>query len=188
MPKNAERLRWKIVFRDSIKMVQGGLGAPANVQTPMDIALCPVKETAKFVPVGHFLKGQVFDWSAGDDEAVESVGSDLFPGAVEGGKVIHRRVASNVIGDPDKAQFHLKWRRADQSCELCFGRDLVGHQVQQPNMQRANILAYRVALLHDHNTFVLENGAGWEIVVNLDRHWSLSFQTVSRPDAQAGSV
>jgi hypothetical protein len=81
-----------------------------------------------------------------------------------------------VICDSDEGQLHLKRRRADQARELCFGRDLVGHQVQEPNMERADILPHRVGFLHDHHAFVFENPAGGEIVVNLDGHWRLSFQ------------
>ena len=41
----------------------------------MHVALCPVKQTAKFVPIVNFFERQVFDWSAGDD------GSDWLPTA-----------------------------------------------------------------------------------------------------------
>jgi hypothetical protein len=65
-----------------------------------------------------------------------------------------------------------KGRGADEPRELGLGLDLLGHQVQQPDPKRADILTVGRLLPHDLNPLAAEDGKGGQGGGQLDRHRS----------------
>jgi len=80
--------------------------------------------------------------------------------------MVGRGIAGDVIGDPHKRQLDLQRRRAEQTGELCLGRDLVGHQVEQAYAERPDILPDGVGLAHDRDALGLQGLAGRQMVGN----------------------
>jgi hypothetical protein len=75
-----------------------------------------------------------------------------------------------VIRHPHQRQLDLQRRRAQQARQLRLRADLVGHQVEQPDAQRPDILPDGVGLAHHVDAFGLERGSGGQVVRDLDRH------------------
>ena len=138
--EDAEGLFRHAVAARAVEMVQRRLRAPADEHRPMHVGLRPIHDVEHFRPVPHLLEGQVGDWRAGDDEAVELVPAHLVPGLVEGGQIVLGRVPGLVVGDAHQRQVDLQRRAANQAAELGFGAFLVGHQVQQADLQRTDVL------------------------------------------------
>ena len=57
-----------------------------------------------------------------------------------------------------------------QAGELSLGFDLFGHQVEQKNAQRTDILCRGARFGHDENVFVIEYLDGGKIVRNFNGH------------------
>ena len=70
----------------------------------------------------------------------------------------------------EQGDFHLQRRVGKQAQELGFGRDLGGHEIQNSNTQRTNILMRGAVFIHDENIFALQSRAGGEGGGNFYRH------------------
>jgi hypothetical protein len=161
--EDAERLLVERVFGHAVEMPGRGHRAPADEEGGVHVRRGPVEDARQLLPVGHVLEGQQLDRRAGDDEAVEPAVGHLLPGLVEGDQVILRRVLGLVRADAHQRQLDLQRRRADQPGELRLGADLVGHQVEQADLQRPDVLAQRRPLVHDGHALAHEHVAGGKI-------------------------
>ena len=128
------------------------------------------------IPIGDVLERQEFDRRTGDDEAVELALLHFLPGLVEGDEVFLRRVLGLVIADAHQRQFDLQRRRADQARELRLRADLVGHEIEKPDLQRTDVLAQRRALVHHGHALAHKHLMGGELIGDLDRHHTNSKQ------------
>ena len=79
-------------------------------------------------------------------------------------------IACLVVRHPQQCQFDLQRCRTNKASELVFGRDLLGHQIQQRDTQGADILQCRLIFVHDANALTGENIIGGQCGWNLDRH------------------
>jgi hypothetical protein len=88
-------------------------------------------------------------------------------------------MARHVIRDAHKRQLDLERGGAEKAGELCFGTDLVRHEIEKPNPQRPNVLSRRIRLAHDHDALCFQRSAGREVISDLDWHGAafLSFGT-----------
>ena len=110
-------------------VVKPRLRAPADVEGGVDVRLRPFHDLAKFVPVLHLLKLEVFHRRAGDDEAVEALVFYVLEGLVEGEQVFGADVFRLVGAGVQKGKLHLQGRVAQKPRELRLGDDLRGHEV-----------------------------------------------------------
>ena len=67
-------------------------------------------------------------------------------------------------------QIHLQGRIAQQTTQLRFRGNLGGHQIQQHNLQRTNVLGQRPVLRHNKNILLLQRFRCRQIVGDSDRH------------------
>jgi len=170
--ETAERLRRQGVFPHAVKVVGHRHAAPAHPERRLHVRLRPVHKAAQLVPIGHLLERQMFDRRAGDDQPVELFARRLHLGerAIER---LHMRgggVFRLMLGHPDQLEIDLQRRGPDQPGELVFGLDLLGHQVQQPDPQRADVLMRRPVRRHHHHAFVAQNVEGGQGRGQGDRH------------------
>ena len=172
VPEAAERLGIQRVLGQPVEMPRHRHPAPADAERRMDVALRPVEDAAQFVPVGHLVEGQLFDRGAGHDQPVEAVARrlDLGERTVEGFEVIGGGVAAFVIRHADQRQVDLQGRRADQPRELVFGLDLLGHQVQQRDPKRPDVLRGGPARRHDHHALARQDVVCGQVFGQGDRH------------------
>ena len=75
-----------------------------------------------------------------------------------------------VGGDHHQLQMHLQRRVAQQTAELGLRDDLRGHEIQQHDLQRADVLGLCPGLSHDENVFLLQNARCRQVVGNLNGH------------------
>ena len=69
-----------------------------------------------------------------------------------------------------KGHFHLQGRIADQAKELGLGCLLGGHQVENSNLQRADILGGRALLRHNKDVLFRQDFGCGQSVGNLNGH------------------
>ena len=155
------------MFWHAVEMIDHRHTAPADAKGGMHVGLGPVHHCGQLVPIGHVVEVEMFDGRAGDDQPVEFFTADIAERAVEALHMIGGRVAGLMIGHADQAEFDLQRRGADQAGKLCFGLDLLGHQVQQADAQRADVLTRGQFLVHHHDAFGrqhVDRRAGWREV------------------------
>ena len=68
--KDTEELGRQEPLFDAIVVIQGCLGAQAEVERREGMCLSPLKVCLHFRPVVDRLEGNLFDWGAGNDETV----------------------------------------------------------------------------------------------------------------------
>ena len=149
MLKHAEHFFWQMHLGNAKMVVQPGQRTPAQVDGGVDVLLGIVHDGAQLVPVVHILVVQVLDGRTGDDHAVEALVSYLVEALVEGLHVLRRGVGGVVGGGFQKGDLHLQRAVGQQPGQLGLGDDLGGHQVQNQDAQRADVLALGTLAVHD---------------------------------------
>src|SRR5690606_14068763 len=104
----------------------------------------------------------------------------------EGDEMLLGRVLCLVVADTHQRELDLQRRGADQAGELRLGSDLVGHEVQKPDLQRTDVLTQRGPFVHDGYALANEHFAGGELIGDLDRHCASS--KTKRPAAKSRPV
>ena len=134
------------------------------------MGLAPLHNLSQLLPVIHLLKGQVFHRCAGDDHAVEFPILQLIEGLVEGQQMLLRRILGSVAGHHHQLQMHLQGGVAQNPAQLGLCDDFCGHQVQQHDFQRPDMLGLGPGLLHDENVLFFQGLRRREIVGYLNWH------------------
>ena len=132
----------------------------------------PLEDLAQLLPVIDLLEGQLLHWSAGDDHAVVGVVLDLVKGLVEGEHVLGGGVLADVRGHHQQIHLHLQGGIAQQAGQLGLGGDLGGHEVEQQDLQRTDILGDGAVRRHDEDVLASQLRGGGQVVGNLDGHGS----------------
>ncbi len=89
--------------------------------------------------------------------------------------MLFRRVLGLVATDAHQRQLHLQRRGTDQPGKLHLGLDLVGHEIEQADLQRANVLANGHGFGHDPHALMHEGFKGGQRIGDPDRHLTLDF-------------
>ena len=140
MFEHAEHLFGQQLLVHAVVVVQARLCAPAHVQGGVDIRLAEVHDLAQLRPVVHLLKIHSLHRRAGDDHAVVAVVLHLVKGLVECIQMGGRHMGGGVAGRLQQGHVHLQRRVGQQPGNLGLGGDLGGHQVQDEQLQRADVL------------------------------------------------
>ena len=167
---DAEELLGQGVLVDAVVVVQARLGAPADVEHGMNMGLAPLHDLAQLRPVVHFLEGHLLHRRAGDDHAVEFAVLDLIKGLVEGQQVLLGDVLGLVGGGVHQFQLHLQGRIAQKAGQLGLGGDLGGHEVQQQQLQRTDVLGGGSLPGHDENILLLQRFSGGQVIGDPNGH------------------
>ena len=138
--KHAEQFLGQSVFLNAVVVVQPCLSAPADVEGGVDVFLAPLHDLTQLVPVFHIAEVQVFDRGAGDDHAVVGAILHLVKGAVEGAQMILVDVLGDVAGGLQQLHLHLEGGVGELAHELGLGDDLGGHEVEDEQLQRTDVL------------------------------------------------
>ena len=170
MAENARDLGRKNVLGQSVEMVQSRLGRPAEIKRGVDVPLSVAHDFQQFLPVVHILERQMFHGRAGDDHAVEAAVADLREGLVKTLQMAQGRILGFVRRRTQQGDVDLNGRIAQQAQQLRFRGDFGGHQVDDDDLQRPDVLLAGAVLGHNKDVFVFQGGAGREISGNLDGH------------------
>ena len=160
MGEYPEELLFQGMLLDAMVVVQSRLGSPADVEGGVDVALGPLHDSAQLLPVLHLLEGQVLHRRAGDDHAVVVVLPHVVKVAVEGQHVLLGRILGYMVPGGDELQLHLQGGVAQQAAELGFRGDLGGHQVQQQNFQRPDILGVMTKMFSSFSVLAAGSSLG----------------------------
>ncbi len=87
-----------------------------------------------------------------------------------GDQVFGGDVLGLVAGGVEQGHLHLQRGVAEQAQELGLGGDLGGHQVQDGDAQRTDILVAGAFLAHDEDVFAFEGAAGGQGFGDSDGH------------------
>ena len=136
----------------------------------MGVGFGPLHNLAELRPVVHLVELQILHRRACDDHAVIL----LVPNPVEGGVEALQMVAVRVLGDiaGGAQQLHLNLKRGvgQLAEDLGLGDDLGGHQIEDENIQRTDVLMHSPVFRHDEDVLALQHRAGGEGIGYLNRH------------------
>lgn len=116
----------------------------------------PFHNFAKLVPVFHLLKREGFHRRARNDHTVEIARTHIFKGLIECEHMLLGGVAGNMGARVHQFDLYLQRRIAQQAGKLCFRVDLSGHQVQDQQLERPDILRDGTRFGHHENVFFRE--------------------------------
>ena len=125
--------------------------------------LCPVHDLHQFLPVIHFLKRNLFHRRPGNDHSVVIVLSDILKFDIKGIQMAGRCIFGFMACHRHKRHVHLKRRIGQRTQQLKLCLFFQRHQIQDQNLQRANILMNRPVFVHDKYIFPLQNFFGRQI-------------------------
>ena len=158
--EHAEHLFRQQLLAHAIMVVQPCLCAPADMEGGVDVRFAEVHDLAQFVPVVHLLKIHGLHRRAGDDHTIVTVVLYLVKGLVKGLKVGSRHMGGRVAGGLQQGHVHLQRGVGQQPGDLGLGGDLGGHQVQDQNFQRTDMLRQRPLPVHDKDVFFIQGVKG----------------------------
>lgn len=168
--EHAEELLGQLVLGNAVMEVKPRLGAPADVQSGVDMVLGPLHDLQQLIPVVHLVKVQILHRGAGDDHPVEVPVLYRLEGGVEGLQMILVRVLGLVAGRPQQLHLNLKRRVGQLSEQLGLGDDLGGHQIENQDAQGADVLMNGAVFRHDENVFTVQHGTGRKRIWDSDGH------------------
>ena len=168
--EHAEELFLQRVLRDPEVVVEPCLRAPADVERRVHVGLRPLHDLAELLPVIDFLERHLLDGSTGDDHTVERAVLHVVEVLVERQHVFGIHVLRLVRLHLQQLQMHLQRGVSQKARQLRLGRDLRGHQVQQQDLQRADVLPFRAGFLHDEDILFIQCFNGRKAVGYADRH------------------
>lgn len=168
--EHAEELFAQIILRDPIVVEEAGLGPPADVQCGVDMGGGPVHDLAQLVPVVHIGEVQILHRRAGDDHAIELPVLDLVEGGVEGGEMVGVRILGDVAQGVEQFHLDLEGGVGQLAQQLGLRDDLSGHQVEDQQVQWADVLVHGPVFRHHKDILALQRRSGRERVRDLDGH------------------
>lgn len=172
--EHAKELFRQRTLLDSIVEIETGLGTPADVERRVDMGLRPFHDFTELIPVVHLSEVQVLHWSASNDHAVITPVANLIKGSVKGGQVILVGIMRLIAGSAQQLHRYLKWCVGELAQDLGLGHDLRRHQVEDQDIQRANVLMHGPIFCHDEDILAFQCRAGGKGVWDFDGHrWDL---------------
>ena len=136
----------------------------------------PFHDAAQLRPVFDLLKRHLLHRCAGDDQPVEPAVAHVLERLIEFQQMLAGRVFGFVAVRVDELQLHLQRRVAEQPRQLRLCGDFGGHEIQNENLQRADVLRDGPRLVHDKNILVRQRFfAGRQAVRDHNGHGVGSF-------------
>ena len=155
MLEQAKKLLLALVAVDVVEEFQRRLRAPAQKETGEGILCRPLQNVGDFRPERLLLDAIFQCVDPGDDKAVELPAPNFAERAVEFADMVSRGVlrmpplrdAAHVGVRRDEGEVNLQHGVAEPEGELALRRDLIGHQVDDGDLQRADVLLLGAALV-----------------------------------------
>ena len=166
----AENLLGVIHLVDAVAVVQCAHRAPAQVHGGEHMGGGPVENRLELVPVVHIFERHMLYRRAGDHETVVIVVFERVEVLIELDEVVGGNMRGLMRGGLHEVDLDLQRRFGDQSQQLRFGFDLLGHQVQDHQFERTDALTLRFGFLQSEDALRIEDGSGRQAAGDLDRH------------------
>ena len=155
MGEDAEHFLRQRVFGDAEVVVQPSLRRPADMQGGEHMGLGPLHDLADLIPVIHLFIGQMLHRRPGYNHPVIMLVLDLPEGGIEGFQMAQGSILGNVGRYMHQFNIHLQGGIAEQPQNLGFGFDFLGHDVENQDLQRTDVLLLRPVMGHHENILVL---------------------------------
>ena len=122
----------------------------------------PIHDLAELGPVVDLLERHLLHRRARDDQAVIVDVADVVERAVERLQVAGAYVRGLVRLGAQQVHLHLQRRVGELAHDLRLGGNLGGHQVQDQDLQRADMLGRCPLPVHDKDVFLVQGIVGGE--------------------------
>ena len=145
---DAEQLALQVVLVDAVVEFERRLRTPADIDRRGDVGLGELHDLFQLFPIGDLLERQRLDGGACDDHAVEVAVLDLVELLVKFLHMRERRIFAFIGARVDKRHIYLKRRVAQEPEQLCLGLHLCRHQIDDRDVDRADVLRPRAMGVH----------------------------------------
>ena len=106
----------------------------------MDVRLGPFHNGTQLLPVRNLFKLHLLHRSTGDNHSIKVLLTNILKNLIKFEKVVRRGIFRGVGSGLQKFHIHLKRRIAEHTQQLAFGINLFGHQIENQNSQRTDVL------------------------------------------------
>ena len=168
--EHAEKLAGQRHLVHAVVEVQACQGTPADVQRGVDVGVAPLHDLDKLVPVVDVLEVHLLHGGTGNDERVVAAVAKRLEGVVELDEVVVGGVLALVARHAHEVHVHLQRRLGNEAQDLRLRLDLLGHEVEQHDPQRAHMLLGSDVLLKREDALVVKNLLGRKSGGDVDRH------------------
>ena len=131
---------------------------------------CPAEDVGHFVPVVYLLEVEMLDGRSGDDHAVELLVAHRLEVAIESLHVLDGRVLARMRLDLHEVYFELQRAVGEQADEVCLGRYLQRHEVEDSDSQRPNVLSIGTLVAQHKDVLISEELYGRQFKVQRRVH------------------
>ena len=170
--EHAEQLGRQVALAHAVPVVERGHRAPAQVHGGEHMGPGPIQDGLELVPIVHLFERQVLHRRTGDHESVVIVVAERVKRLVELDQMVGADVGGLVRGGLHEVDLHLQRGLGDQAEQLGLRLDLLGHEVEDHQLERADTLTFRLGFLQREDAFRIEYGSGRQAAGDLDRHGS----------------
>ena len=145
-------------------VIESCLGCPADIHGGGDVGTCPLEDGGNLLPVGHFLKGIVLYGCTGDNHTIKLLMFHLLEIAVEHHHVLYRSVLGRMALELHKTDVQLQWGVREHTHEIGLSSYLQGHEVEDSDAQRTDILCGGTGIVHHKDILFLQQLYRWQQV------------------------
>ncbi len=168
--EHAEDLLRIVLLAHMVAVVQRAHGAPAQIHGGEHVGGGPIEDLLELVPIIDLFEGQVLDRRARHHKAVVVVVLERVEGLIELEQMVRAHVRRLMRGGLHEIDLHLQRAFRDEAQQLRLRLDLLRHEIQDHQLERAHALALRFGLFKREDTLGVENVSGRKATGNLDRH------------------
>ena len=130
----------------------------------------PIKYPRYLIPIGNFLKWHLFNRSACDNHAIVVPHFQIIKILIESFDMFGWRVLMSMSFYLHPVYLHLKGSIAQQTDQVCFSRNLQGHQIQHDNMEWAKTIRCSTHRVDYRNMFILQQFNSRKILLHIQWH------------------
>ena len=171
MPEKTEHFLIQRFLLKPVEMIQGRLGGPAEKDRRGHMRICPVHDLRQLLPVIHFLEFHLFHRGAGNDHTVKLHIFQFRKSLVKLIQMTERGVFCLMAFHRHESHIHLKRRVGQRSQKLKFRFLFQRHQIQDQDLDRADILMDRPFFIHHKNIFSFQYFFYRKVTLYLNRHF-----------------
>ena len=107
---NAGKLYVQIFPVQTVKMIQGGVSAPAQMKSTVHMGAAPLHNGADLIPVCHFFETNMVKRRTGDNHTVKFAVPNLVEGGIKGFHMVGIRMHRRIAGCLQEFHIHLQRR------------------------------------------------------------------------------
>ena len=152
-----EELLLERVFFYTVKIMQRGHGSPADENGARHVFVGEIENLFQLFPIKNFFERQRFHGRARDDHAVEMFVSDVVEFFVKAVEMCRGGIFTLIGIGVQERDVDLQRRIGQKAHKLRFRFHFRGHEIQNSDFKRTDILLERAFVVHDENIFTYQS-------------------------------